>query len=155
MTTIDRQIIYNSFYWWWKKTRASTYHELWDGDGVIGVCDQLVSSERHSFPELRGDEQTSRTEQLQAGLGRGDDGQITVDVIDRQHEDFHFTSLFLAHLQKCTPCPKISAPPFQTRPIQFVVPSEPVYYACTTSALARWWTERRLRGHLTEWSVVT
>ena len=52
-------------YWvQYSENTTAIYHELWDGDGIVSVSDQLVSCKRHGLLQFRRNEQTRRAKQL-------------------------------------------------------------------------------------------
>ena len=78
---------------------ACTHGEVLEGDGVVGVDDELLSCEGDGLLELGGDVHADGAQQLQLGARDVDHGQEAVHVVHGQGEHFLLTPLLLAHLK--------------------------------------------------------
>lgn len=82
-----------------EKSFSLNYLELFRRYRAIRVSTQQVHGQRMTLSNLSGNQQTSRSQQLQLVPGYIADAQETVHVVDGQREDLLLDALFIAQLQ--------------------------------------------------------
>lgn len=73
--------------------------KILNGEGIVGVVDEVLCREWVCLLELGGDEHGDGAEQLQLALAHTDRRQEAVHEVDCQREDSRITRLFTAHLR--------------------------------------------------------
>lgn len=65
---------------------------------MVGVDAQFFDGQGRSLAQLGGQQHADRTQELQLRLLGGDTGQVAIQVVHGQGEDFLLTTLLLTHL---------------------------------------------------------
>lgn len=82
--------------WGWEG--LCTHPQLAGRDRVVGVDAQFFDGQGRSLAQLGGQQHADRTQELQLRLAGGDAGQVAIQVVHGQGEDFLLTALLLTHL---------------------------------------------------------
>lgn len=75
-----------------------THPQLAGRDRVVGVDAEFFDGQGRSLAQLGGQQHADRTQELQLRLAGGDAGQVAIQVVHGQGEDFLLTALLLTHL---------------------------------------------------------
>lgn len=75
-----------------------THPQLAGRDRVVRVDAQFFDGQGRSLAQLGGQQHADRTQELQLRLAGGDAGQVAIQVVHGQGEDFLLTALLLTHL---------------------------------------------------------
>ena len=84
-----------------KRHKKATDPELVEGDGAVGVEDELVGRDGVGLFEFRREEEADGAEELQLRLARAVDAEEAVHVAHRQPVHVRLALLLLAHLFRC------------------------------------------------------
>lgn len=77
---------------------VGTHPQLAGRDRVVGVDAQFFDGQGRSLAQLGGQQHADRTQELQLRLSGGDAGQVAIQVVHGQGEDFLLTALLLTDL---------------------------------------------------------
>lgn len=80
--------------------RVCTHPQLAGRHRVVGVDAQFFDGQGRRLAQLGGQQHADRTQELQLRLSGGDAGQVAIQVVHGQGEDFLFTALLLTHLRE-------------------------------------------------------
>lgn len=76
-----------------------THPHLAGRDSVVGVDAQFFDGQWSSLAQLGGQQHADCPQKLQLRLGGGDTGQVAIQVVHGQGEDFLLTALLLTYLR--------------------------------------------------------
>lgn len=75
-----------------------THPQLAGRDSVVGIDAQFFDGQGRGLAQLGGQQHADRTQELQLRLSGGDTGQVAIQVVHGQGEDFLLTALLLTYL---------------------------------------------------------